>query len=200
MTDPNLTRASLIFRLKDHDDHDAWKQFLDLYGQTIFQFVRSRGLQDADAADLMQEVFKRVGNAIGRLEYAKQKGGFRAWLFTITRNCLNSYFKKKQNGISAIGGSSPQIALGQISDEKDELNERWEREFQKQIMLQAIEVVRPTSAPNTWAAFEMTAIQNLSMDEVVKSLGMTRGAIYVARSRVTSRLKSEVERLLEQEA
>ena len=121
-------------------------------------------------------------------------------MFTITRNCLNSYFKKKQSGIPAIGGSSPQIALGQISDEKDELNERWEREFQKQIMLQAIEVVRPTSAPNTWAAFEMTAIQNLSMDEVVKSLGMTRGAIYVARSRVTSRLKSEVERLLEQEA
>ena len=200
MTDPNLTRASLIFRLKDHADHDAWNQFLDLYGQTIFQFARSRGLQDADAADLMQEVFRRVGNAIGGLEYAKQKGGFRAWLFTITRNCLNSHFKKNQNSIPTMSGSNPQITLGQVLDDKDELTERWEREFEKQIMLQAIEVVKSASDQKTWAAFEMTAIQNLKVDEVSTSLGMSRGAIYVARSRVTSKLRGEVKRLMDQEA
>lgn len=200
MTDSNLTRASLVFRLRDQTDNDAWQQFLDLYGQTIFQFVRSRGLQDADAADLVQEVFRRVGNAIGRLDYEKQKGGFRAWLFTITRNCLNTFFKKRQKTIQGINDSNPAATLGQLASSKDELDERWEMEFQRQLMAKAIEVIRPKTEPNTWAAFEMTAVQNQPIGQVVDALGMSRGAIYVARSRVTSKLREEVKRLMDEES
>lgn len=200
MTDLDLTRASLVFRLRDTADDIAWKQFVDLYGQMIFQFVRSRGLQDADAADLTQEVFRRVGNSIGRLDYQKSKGGFRAWLFTITRNCLNTHFKKDQKSIPTLKDSNPAAMLGQVPMENDELSLRWEQEFQKQIMLQAFEIVRPKTEPKTWAAFEMTAIKNLNIDEIADTLGMTRGAIYVARSRVTSKLRDEAKRLMEQEA
>lgn len=199
LTDSNLTRASLVFRLRDHDDNDAWNQFLDLYGQTIFQFVRSRGLQDADAADLVQEVFRRVGNAIGRLEYEKRKGGFRAWLFTITRNCLNTHFEKNKRVMRTVNDSDPAGRLGNVQDTGNELTERWEKEFEKQIMLRAIEAVRPTTEPKTWAAFEMTAMQNLSADETGQSLGMSRGAVYVARSRVTSKLREAVTGLMEEE-
>ena len=200
LTDPNLTRMSLVFRLKDKTDADAWNQFMDLYGQLIFQFVRSRGLQDADAADLVQEVLRRVGNSIGRLEYEKSKGGFRAWLFTITRNCLNTYFDKKKRSLPSIHDSNPLATLGQVPAKRDELSERWEKEFQKQLMLQAIQTIRPTTEPKTWSAFEMTAIQNHNVSVVSDMLGMSRGAIYVARSRVTSKLRDEVKRLMEEEA
>lgn len=200
LTDPSLTRASLVFRLRDRNDNDAWQQFLDLYGQTIFQFVRSRGLQDADAADLVQEVFRRVGNAIGRLDYEKQKGGFRAWLFAITRNCLNTYFKKQQRVVQGINDSNSGGMLGQFANEKDELDERWELEFQRQLMAKAIATIRPKTEPSTWAAFEMTAIQNQTADEAAGVLGMSRGAVYVARSRVTSKLREEVKRLMDEES
>ena len=200
MADLNLTRASLIFRLRDRNDDEAWKQFLDLYGQTIFQFVRSRGLQDADAADLVQEVFRRVGNAIGRLDYEKKKGGFRAWLFTITRNCLNTFFEKQQRVMVTVNDATPNGQLGNIVTGRDELAERWEEEFQRQIMSRAIEVVQPNTEPKTWAAFEMTAIKNQTAAEVSAALGMSRGAIYVARSRVTAKLRDEVQRLMNEEA
>jgi RNA polymerase sigma-70 factor (ECF subfamily) len=186
--------------LRDRTDDAAWQQFLDLYGQTIFQFVRSRGLQDADAADLVQEVFRRVGNAIGRLEYAKQKGGFRAWLFTITRNCLNTYFRKKQRTVQGINDSNPGSTLGQLANASDELDERWELEFQRQLMAKAVETIRAKTEPRTWAAFEMVAIQNQSVDEAVSALNMSRGAIYVARSRVTNKLRQEVKRLMDEES
>ncbi len=199
MSDPNPTRATLVYRLRDHADNDAWNQFLDLYGQTIFQFVRSRGLQDADAADLVQEVFRRVGNAIGRLEYEKAKGGFRAWLFTITRNCLNTHYDKNKRVIPTLNDSSLGGGFGNIASTGDGLDERWEKEFQKQIMLQAIEIIKPATEQNTWAAFEMTAMQNVSADDAGQTLGMSRGAVYVARSRVTSKLRDEVKRLMDRE-
>ena len=188
-----------MFRLRDRNDDDAWKQFIDLYGQLIFQFVRSRGLQDADAADLVQEVFRRVGNSVGRLEYEKQKGGFRAWLFTITRNCLNTFFRKQKRVVPSLNESSA-ASLGQMADQHDDLNERWEQEFQRQIMAQAVGVLRPATEPKTWSAFEMTAIKNCPIDEVCDALDMSRGAIYVARSRVTKRLRDEVKRLMDEEA
>lgn len=195
-----MTRASLVFRLRDRADDDAWTQFIDLYGQMIFQFVRSRGLQDADAADLVQEVLRRVGNAIDRLDYEKKKGGFRAWLFTITRNCLNTHFTKNKRVVGSLNDSNPAGTLGQIPESKDELSERWEFEFQKQIMSRAMQVVRPNTQPKTWAAFEMTAIQNQDIDKVCESLSMSRGAVYVARSRVTGKLRDEVKRLMDAES
>src|SRR5262245_60824978 len=80
------TRGSLIVRLRDPKDADAWRQFIDLYGSLIYSFSRKKGLQDADAADLMQEVLRSVAGAAGRLNYDPRRGSFRGWLYTITRN------------------------------------------------------------------------------------------------------------------
>ena len=199
MADPNLTRASLVIRLKDRADDEAWMEFVDMYGPMIFRFVRSRGLQDADAADLVQEVLRRVGGSIERLEYAKEKGGFRAWLFTITRNCLNTFLKKKKR-TNPVGNDTAQYAmLNQVPNETEELTELWEREYQRQLMSKAIEIVKPNTEPKTWAAFEMTAMQELTAEQAGEKIGMSRGAVYVARSRVTAKLRAEVERLMDEE-
>ena len=189
----------MVTRLKDRADDETWMQFVELYGPMIFRFVRSRGLQDADAADLVQEVLRRIGDSIGRLEYAKEKGGFRAWLFKITRNCLSTYFEKKKR-TNPVGNDTAQLALlNQVPNETEELTELWEREYQRQLMARAIEVVKPGIEPKTWAAFEMTAIQDLSAEQAGERIRMSRGAVYVARSRVTAKLRAEVERLMNEE-
>ena len=74
MTAPPLTRASLLVRLRDPDDVDAWKEFVRHYASVIYGFARKRGLQDADAADLMQEVLRSVAGAVGRLDYDPRAG------------------------------------------------------------------------------------------------------------------------------
>ena len=60
MAEPPLTRVTLLTRLKDGADADAWREFVHLYGPVVYGFARKRGLQDADAADLMQEVLRSV--------------------------------------------------------------------------------------------------------------------------------------------
>src|SRR6476659_5999706 len=82
------TRASLVLRLRDPRDEAAWREFVDLYGPLVYGFLRKQGLQDADAADLGQEVLGAVAGAVGRLEYDPQRGSFRNWLFTVVRRSL----------------------------------------------------------------------------------------------------------------
>lgn len=199
MTESPLTRATLLLRLRDASDSEAWSDFLRDYGPMIYRFVRSRGLQDADAVDLMQEILRSVGTAIGRLEYEKEKGGFRAWLFTITRNKLYTYFEKRKR-MGPTGNDTAQFEmLNQTSDTGSGLDEQWEVEHQRQLLSRAVEVVKPQIEFKTWEAFEMTAIKGMSASEVSKTLKMKSGTIYVARSRVTAKLRAEVERLMAEE-
>src|SRR5438874_11082520 len=95
MGDVLLTRASLLTRLGDPQDRGAWQQFVELYGSLVYGFVRQRGLQEADAADLTQEVFLAVAQAAGHWNYDPGQGTFRGWLFGITRNKLARFFRRR---------------------------------------------------------------------------------------------------------
>lgn len=199
MSDSPVTRATLLLRLRDANDHAAWSDFLQDYGPMLYRFVRSRGLQDADAADIVQDVFRRVGSAIGRLDYEKEKGGFRAWLFTITRNRLYTFFEnRKKNG--PTGNDTAQLEmLSQAADDRNELSEQWELEHLRSLAGIAMKTVQQDSDPKTWSAFRITAVEGRSAAEAGKELSMSTGAIYVAKSRVTARLRAEIERLENEE-
>src|SRR5262245_14457110 len=82
------TRPSLLVRLRDPGDGEAWQLFVGLYAPLVYGLGRKRGLQDADAADLTQEVFRTVADAVRRLEYDPRKGTFRGWLYTVARRKL----------------------------------------------------------------------------------------------------------------
>src|SRR5213592_1313025 len=96
MQESPATRASLLVRLRDGGDADAWREFVYLYAPIIYGFARKRGLQDADAADLMQEVLRSVSAAAHRLDYDRNQGTFRGWLFTITRNKVFNFLSARR--------------------------------------------------------------------------------------------------------
>ena len=62
---PN-TNASLILRLRNPDDADAWAEFVEIYEPLIYGLIRSKGFQHADAAELTQEVLLAVVRSVGR--------------------------------------------------------------------------------------------------------------------------------------
>lgn len=199
MSESPPTRATLLLRLRDRGDAGAWQEFVRDYGPMLYRFVRSRGLQDADASDVVQDVMRSVGMAIGRLDYEKQKGGFRAWLFTITRNKLSTYFEK-QKRLGPVGNNTDQQEmLGQAGDGNNALEQQWELEHQRQLAARAIENLKPTVEPKTWTAFELTAIDGRSAEQAGAQTGLSAGAVYVARSRVTAKLRNEISRLIAEE-
>src|SRR5688572_31131907 len=116
MHDSPATRASLLVRLRDSDDAGAWQEFVRLYAPVIYGFARKRGLQDADAADLMQEVLRSVSAAAHRLEYDPARGTFRGWLFTVTRNKVFNFLEARSHRVVGSGDSGVQGRLEQHAD------------------------------------------------------------------------------------
>src|SRR3954469_9704936 len=119
-----LTRVSLLIQIRDGSNHAAWQEFVDLYGPVIYGFARKRGLQDADAADLMQDVLRSVSSAVHRLEYDQARGSFRGWLFTVTRNKIFNFLEGRAHRVQGSGDSRVQQRLEQHAD--GHLSADWE--------------------------------------------------------------------------
>jgi len=194
MTAPPLTRASLLVRLRDPNDADAWKDFVRLYATVIYGFARKRGLQDADAADLMQEVLRSVAGAVGRWEYDPRKGSFRGWLYSITRNKIFNFLEARQRHPRGTGDSNAHQRLAEHPGREAEADE-WDREYERKAFAWAADRVRPEFQPNTWQAFWMTAVEGQNAKDAGRRLGLSPGAVYVAKSRVLARLKEEISQL-----
>jgi RNA polymerase sigma-70 factor (ECF subfamily) len=197
MTPSPQTRPSLLVRLKDAADHEAWRQLVELYAPLVYRFVRRRGLQDADAADLTQEVLRAIAGAAGDFEYDPQRGTFRGWLFTVARNKLHTFLKRQHRRRQHTEEVSEQRLLQEPAPD-DEIA-LWEQEYEQRLFDWAAEQVRGYFQDSTWEAFWHTAVEGRAAKDVAERLGLSIGAVYIARSRVLARLREQVQLLEEGE-
>jgi RNA polymerase sigma-70 factor (ECF subfamily) len=195
MDDEPATSPSLLIRIRDHGDHLAWSQFVDLYQPLIRGFARKHGLQDADAADLTQEVLRAVARAIERLDYDPRRGSFRAWLFTVVRNKLRNFLESRRHQVQGSGDTGVQEALNAQPTPIDGPEEEWDRDYERRLFAWAAEQVRGTVQEATWQAFWQTAVEGKSGQEVAQTLGLTVAAVYLAKSRVMAKLKEQIRQL-----
>lgn len=196
MAEAPPTRATLLARIKDGEDTAAWNEFVRLYGPVVYGFARKRGLQDADAADLVQEVLRSVARNAERMEYDPKRGMFRGWLYTVTRNKIYNFLSSQRSRPRAAGDSNAHERLESLPSAEDDGEAAWELEYQRRLSAKAMERVRHEFQPATWDAFWGTAVHGRAAQAVGKELNMTAGAVYVAKSRVLSRLREEVQKLM----
>src|SRR5262245_33840339 len=185
------TRASLLVRLRDPHDGEAWRQFVQVYASVVYGFARKRGLQDADAADLMQDVFRSVASAAGRLQYDRNRGTFRGWLYTVTRNKLYNFLTGRRRRERGSGDSGAREMLEAHPAPTDGVAD-WDQEYGRRVFAWAADRVRGEFSDQTWQAFWQTAVDNVAAKDVGVRLGMSPGAVYVAKSRVLARLREEI--------
>jgi RNA polymerase sigma-70 factor (ECF subfamily) len=195
MPEPPLTRVTLLHRLRDGKDADAWREFIRLYGPVVYGFARNRGLQDADAADLMQEVLRSVARNADKMEYDPKRGTFRGWLYTVTRNKIYNFLNGQKNRPRASGDSAAHERLDAVPDRAEDPDSDWDLEYQRRLSAKAMDRVRHEFHKATWEAFWRTAVDGRSAGDVGVELKMTTGAVYVAKSRVLARLRDEVRRI-----
>ncbi|HMC88034.1 MAG TPA: sigma-70 family RNA polymerase sigma factor [Gemmataceae bacterium] len=198
MEDSPVTRASLLLRIRDGQDKEAWRQFVEIYASLIYGFARKRGLQDADAADLMQDVLRSVASAVGRLDYDPRRGSFRSWLYTVTRNKLYSFLDGQRRHPRGSGDSRAQ----QLLEEQvgpDDSAAAWDQEYQRRLFAWAAERVRGEFQESTWQAFWQTAVEGRGPKDVARELNLSPGAVYVAKSRVIARLREKIQEVQDEE-
>src|SRR5688572_15700354 len=128
MEESPATSASLLVRIRDGQDVEAWRQFTRLYAPVVYGFARKRGLQDADAADLMQDVLRSVVAAAPRLDYDPSRGSFRGWLFTVTRNKVYNHLNSRRHRTDGSGDTDAHKRLEE-QPAPDEGDGELEREY-----------------------------------------------------------------------
>src|SRR5947209_2849746 len=154
------TRASLLARLGDPEDRAAWQQFVSLYGGLVYGFARKHGFQDADAADLTQEVFLAVARSAGRWRFDRRQGSFRGWLYGITRHKIGKFLERRR--AQPAGGSDAGLRLAEEPAPGPDPAAAWEEEFRRRLFRLAADQVRASFAPTTWEAFRLTAVEGQS--------------------------------------
>jgi RNA polymerase sigma-70 factor (ECF subfamily) len=182
--------SSLLERARAHDA-SAWSQLEFVYGPIVLQWCRRARLQDDDAADVKQEVFRAVAGGIDEFRRNRPGDSFRGWLFGITRHKINDLFRRLAKTPAALGGSDIRNRLEQEPDPlTDDASSRSDAET-GELLRRALELLRTGFAEPTWKAFWQIVVEDRSPAEVAAELNMNTGAVYTAKSRVLRRLREE---------
>jgi RNA polymerase sigma factor (sigma-70 family) len=182
------TRPSLLVRIRDARDQEAWSTFLEIYAPVAYRYCRRRGLQDGDAADVTQEVMAQVARSAQRFEYRSERGRFRDWMGVIARNKVADHLRSARKSASAAGESQADLdEIATVGADPD-----WGEEFDAQVYRAALGRVRERFESASWRAFELVWVENCPAAEVAATLGVPVDAVYVAKSRVLKRLREEI--------
>ncbi len=192
----DTTQISLLLRIRDLSDTDAWREFAKLYAPLIESFGKTNGLQPCDSADLVQDVLGVVARKIGNFEYDRRIGRFRSWLFRVSRLRLLKMLEAKK--VVGTGDSHVQQILLEQPARRDERN-WWDVEYERHLFDWAAERVERRFRPKTWQAFWMTAVDEQSIESTAAELAMSVGAVHIARSRVIAAFQREINSVGEDE-
>ena len=184
------TQPSLLLRIRQPADGDAWRQFVELYAPLVYGFLRKQGLQDADAADVAQDVLRTVAQRIGDLDYDRSRGSFRGWLFSIVNSRLMDFRRRNQRERALVA----QVADAARQDPEETASSgEWDLDYERQVFHAAAERVRGDFGDSAWRAFWQAAVEGRPAKEIAAQLGMSSAAVYLAKARVMNRIREELE-------
>jgi RNA polymerase sigma factor (sigma-70 family) len=186
------TRPSLIARLRNLNDAEAWREFQSSYRPFIRQVGIDAGVRGETLADLVQDVWLTVVRVIPRFAYDPSRGRFRSWLARIVRSrCSDLARKKKRDASLKAQLSSRPVVWPSASDGQD-------RHPSAVTLRAALDVVRGTTRPRTWRCFEQHVLQSRPAHDVAREAGTTVNAVYLNSMRVMNRVEGECRRRLDE--
>ncbi|HZN40838.1 MAG TPA: sigma-70 family RNA polymerase sigma factor [Planctomycetota bacterium] len=188
------TSRSLLARAQANDA-EAWDRLVDLYAPSVLRWCSGHGLVQHDVADVFQEVFHAAARHLAAFRKERPQDTFRGWLRTITANKIRDHFRRQKRDAPGVGGSEPQAALAQAQapppPDHDE-EEAVAAGVGSELLQRALDQVRGTLREKTWLAFRETVLAGRAAVDVAAELGMTPGAVRVAKCRVLQRLREEL--------
>lgn len=189
------TRPSLLLRLRDLQDAAAWQTFTEVYAPLLYRWCRRHGLQEADAADVSQDVLAQVAKSIRSFEYQPDRGKFRNWLGVVLRSKLARFQGKEARAVRGTGSSTAQLALHEAA--APDADSEWTASFNAHLVRIALDRIRPNFDAANWRAFERVWLDDCPAADVAKELAMPPTRVYVAKSRILKRLREEIRLLAE---
>jgi RNA polymerase sigma-70 factor (ECF subfamily) len=192
MSESPVTHPSLLVRLRDAADDLAWSEFVEIYTPLIYRLARQKGLQEADAADLVQEVFGAVARRIERYDPDPTKGSFRGWLSRIARNLILDWLAARRRQPQGVGDINVRRLLDEHPAPSPEDTALFEVECRRRWFAWAAERVRDEVSELAWRVFWMAGMEGKRAKEVAEAVGTTIGTVYHYKSQVMARLRRRI--------
>lgn len=200
------TRYSLLSRLQDWGDQDSWRDFFESYWRLIYSVALKSGLTDSEAQDVVQETILCVAKDIQKFKRQRDLGSFKAWLRQITRWRIADQFSKRPPDVFPPHGAdeptttpeaviTPQPLEHLLDCSSSTLETLWEQEWQKNIFNAALARVKTSVKEEYFQIFDLYVLKEWSAHKVAKTLNVSLGTVYLAKHRVTSLLKKQLEAL-----
>lgn len=187
------TSPSLLIRACDKDA-EAWRRIVYLYAPLVEHWCRQASLSPDDTEDVIQDIFLSVAKQLNQFRYDRPSDTFRGWLRVIAQRRVADHFRRITNRPQAEGGTT---AFQRLNDARDPLADDADAESEEaSVSYRALELIRADFEARTWTAFWRTAIEAATTADVALELGMNASAVRMAKSRVLSRLRKEVEGLI----
>jgi RNA polymerase sigma-70 factor (ECF subfamily) len=191
------TSKSLLERLRDRGDGDAWQRFLAVYESWLRGWLSRHDLQPADVEDLLQEVLAVVSRKLPEFVHNGQPGAFRSWLRAILTNMVRHFLRGQRNRQAVLPSQPLDDWLDQLADPNSALTRQWEQEHDEQLVRRMLACIRGEFQPTTWRVFQMLVLEDRPAAEVASHFGLQRNAVYAAKARVLARLREELRGLLD---
>jgi len=186
----STTSLSLLNRLRDPADGDAWARLARVYSGLLSAWFAAAGLQPADREDLTQDALAVVLRQMPDFQHCGRPGAFRAWLRGIATNLLREYWRARP-------AAQADSILVELADPGSGLNRAWNEEHERHVLAGLLDLARPEFAESTWQAFRRTGFDGKPARQVAEELGLTVNAVLIAKSRVLARLRALAAGLLD---
>ncbi len=185
----STTRGTLLERVRDRDDAQAWEQFFALYAPLLEGYARALGLRAADAEEIRDQCLATVVQRIAEFRYERSRGSFKAWLHRIARDKVVDWMRKPRE-------ARAETALaGTLSDDEARPDEAWEREWRAEHVRYALDEVRRDEDEGGRELMQLVLAEDLSAAEISERTGLNPNQVYKARARFLERVRRVLEHL-----
>ena len=174
------------------NDPGAWDRLIALYAPLVWHWCRKLNLPGQEVADVFQEVFQSVAAHIGDFHKDRPSDTFRGWLRTITRNKVHDHFRSLKRQPLAAGGSDAQGRWSQLPEPDWDDDDSPASETYQRLYHRALELIQAEFQERSWRAFWRVVVDGRTPLEAAEELGMSPGAVRVAKCRVLHRLRQEL--------
>ena len=185
------TSVSLLERLRLRPDAASWQRLVELYTPLVRGWLRRHLMVEQDAEDVLQEVLGVLVRKLPRFQRQPRPGAFRRWLRSITLNCLREFWRAQRGRPVPAGDGRVAQLLDELADPRSALSRLWDREHDRHVTHWLLEQIRPHFTATTWAAFRRVVLDGVPPAEVAAELGVSVNAVFIAKSRVLTRLRAE---------
>jgi RNA polymerase sigma-70 factor (ECF subfamily) len=186
------TSLSLLDRLRRTRDPETWARFVEIYGQLIVEWNQEAGLQSADANDVAQEILLAVLEKIPGFQRTEE-GSFRMWLRTIALAKIRGHNRRRKR----LDRMEDIDSLPQMADPGPE--REYAADYSQSVVSRALKVISRDFEESTWRAFELVFFEGRDPEVVGRELGMSRNSVYIARSRVSKKVREILRDLIDED-